>query len=116
MKGQDFREAANTWVENYAFQIPYHKGANPSNDDFYNPEKLKYGKDGFLAGCEHAYPLGYSEAKKEVREFYLNVRRFIELNDKIVHTLEESVELTNLTKAVFKSLASFTDQEQKELL
>jgi hypothetical protein len=51
-----FEEAADTWVEQYAFQVPYNVNGPITNEDYYDQKKLQYGKDGFLAGCQHAAP------------------------------------------------------------
>ena len=40
-------QAAEEWVEKYAFRVPYN-GTN----DFYDKEAVKHGTAGFLAGCE----------------------------------------------------------------
>jgi hypothetical protein len=54
---KDLEEKANKWIDEYAFQVPYNTKGPIANDDYYDPYKLKYGKEGFIAG--------YSEAMKE---------------------------------------------------
>ncbi len=52
-------EAADKWVDEYAFQVPYNTSTLPTSNDFYDAEKLKHGKEGFIKGweaCEARYP------------------------------------------------------------
>jgi hypothetical protein len=37
-------QAAEEWIEQYAFHVPYHLKGPIANDDFYDEKKLKYGK------------------------------------------------------------------------
>jgi hypothetical protein len=106
---KDFREEA----EKRYPDLPY----TPKNDEpMYSPHSARlFEQDRFVEGAEH----GYSEAMKEHREFYLQVRQFYRLVHQIGLRTFETDEQARLyidsTTSIEKHLAAFTDHEQSEL-
>jgi hypothetical protein len=49
MENKTVVEQVNSWVENYAFRVPY-----DGSTEYYDESAIKHGKAGFIAGRESA--------------------------------------------------------------